>query len=422
MTDGTDFTTKIRNPFLQTYLKYVEHTEAPRIMHLWAALTTASACLGRHCFFTFGVGNIYPNIYTLLVGPPATKKNTAIALASELAAEVTKVNFAPDDTAGQRQGLISAIEKGGETVDFEKLSIEAQLEALTNIDATFSSPDRHAIFIEAREWGSFIGQNNMDLIRFLVKIYDGDSYRYTLKKDRIVLKDTCCTMLGGTTPTEISLLLPPEAIGQGFMSRCILVHGAKKYKSVFRPALDEDAKQVIKDTYKHLWHNCHGPLLEDAEARVHFEKLHQFPLQINDTRFVYYSERRSTHLIKLSLILAACRKSDHIQAQDVAEAHFILCETEKNMPDALGEYGLSINAKARQRLLEYIQHANSPVTVDLLWAIMQKDMRNKRDFVDVLNAFIQTGRVKKVETAKGTMVVYNEDRRDEVIELFEQGN
>ena len=421
MTDSADFTAKIRNPFLRTYLQYVEHTEAPRIMHIWAALTTASACLGRHCYFTFGVGNIYPNLYTLLVGPPATKKSTAISLASQLAQEVTKVNFAPDDTAGQRQGLITAIEEGGETKDFTELSLDEQLALMESIDVTFSSPDRHAIFMEAREWGSFIGQNNMDLIRFLVKIYDGDPYRYSLRKERQILKETCATMLGGTTPTEISILLPPEAVGQGFMSRCILVFAAKKYKPVFRPRLDEQAAASIKDTYHYLWYKCHGPLLEDAEARDEFEKLHAYTMRINDTRFVYYAERRSTHLIKLALVLAACRRANHIEREDVMEAHFILAQTELTMPDALGEYGLTLSAKARQRLLEYIRHANGPVPIDLLWHIMQKDMKSNGEFLDALNSFINAGKIAKIKTNDDkTMIVYREDRRDETIALFEQ--
>ena len=106
-----------------------------------------------------------------------------------------------------------------------------------------------------------------------------------------------------------------------------------------------EAAEEIKRVYHHLWYECHGPLLENSEALSLFEKLHSYRPVMNDTRFVYYAERRSIHLIKLSLILAACRYSEHIEVQDVAEAHFILCHTEKAMPDALGEYGLSVNAK-----------------------------------------------------------------------------
>ena len=421
MTNESTFIKNLSNPFLKDYMQYVEHTEAPRIMHLWAAITTASACLGRHSFFSFGIGDTYPNLYTLLVGPPATKKSTTVTLATKLAQEVTNINFAPDDTAGQRQGLITAIESGGTNLDeeLEDLSGKDILNIFDNLDVSFDSPDRHAIFIEAREWGSFIGQNNIDLVRFLIKLYDGDDYRYALRKSKHLLKKPLATMLGCTTPTDISILLPPEVIGQGFMSRIILVFDAKKYKSVFRPKLNMLAAARVKETFRHLWHESHGPVTETAAAYAVFEKLHEYQLKINDTRFVYYAERRPTHLIKLALILAACRRSKVIDSVDVNEAHYILLNTEHTMADALGEYGLSPEAKARQRLLEYIRHADTAIPVKLLWFTVEKDMR-RHTFDMTLNSLEQTGRIKILDEDKDPKVIYREDRRDNIIDLFEK--
>lgn len=390
-------------------------------MHVWAALTTASACLGRHCYFSFGVGDIYPNLYTLLVGPPATKKSTAISLATKLAQGVTNVNFAPDDTAGHRQGLIAAIENGsGQTINeaLSSLPADKQLEFLAALDITQDSPDKHAIFVEAREWGSFIGQNNLDLVRFLIKLYDGDDYRYSLRKESHVLQRPLAAMLGATTPTDISILLPPEVVGQGLMSRIILVFDSRKYGRAFRPHLDAASAKEIKDTYHYLWHGCHGSIAESEGAFRLFDKLHDYVVKINDTRFVYYAERRPTHLVKLATILAACRRSQVIEEEDVSEAHYILTETEKGMPDALGEYGLSPVAKARQRLLEYIRHANSPIPLDLLWFTMQKDMR-LAEFQQTIDSLLQSKRVSKVLTEDNKpMIVYREDRRDEIIDMF----
>ena len=216
-------------------------------MHIWAALTTASACLGRHCFFSFEIGDVYPNLYTLLVGPPATKKSTAISLATRLAQEVTNVHFAPDDTAGQRQGLIAAIEKGGgATTPLADLPADEQIKFLEHYELPGAgSSDRNTIFIEAKEWGSFIGQNNLDFVRFLIKLYDGDNYRYELRKESHVLQAPLAAMLGGTTPTDISVLLPPEVVGQGFMSRIILAFASSKRGRYFRPRLNQTAAEDI---------------------------------------------------------------------------------------------------------------------------------------------------------------------------------
>lgn len=417
-----DFTNNLRNPFLRTYLRYVEHTAAPRIMHIWAALTTASACLGRHAYFDFGTGPIYPNLYTLLVGPPATKKSTAISLATKLT-DKTQVKYAPNDTAGKRQGLIVALENVEPPTEkgklFKELSGDDILSTLNSIDVTFSSPSKYAMFIKASEWGSFIGQNNIDLARFLIKLYDGEDYDYFLKKEKYIIRNPLFAMLGGTTPTDISVLLPPEVVGQGFMSRIILVH-ASKGRRAFRPKLDEKAANSIRGTFHHLWYNSHGVMTESPAAFQAFEKLYDYNVRINDTRFVYYAERRQTHLTKLAMILAACRHSMIIEDYDVNEAHYILAETEVTMSDALGEYGLLPEAKARQRLLEHLRYINLAIPEVELQRYMAKDMR-PADFARAMEDMIVAGRVKRFNTPdRVTMVVYREPRRDAIFEAFTQ--
>ena len=96
------------NKFLKLYLTYVEETESPRIFHIWAALSCISACLGRRAKFPFGIGPIYANSYIALVGPPATRKSTVTSIATKLLKAATTIRFAPDDTGGQRQGIITA--------------------------------------------------------------------------------------------------------------------------------------------------------------------------------------------------------------------------------------------------------------------------------------------------------------------------
>jgi len=95
--------------YLNEYLRMVEDTESPRIFHIWAAVFAVSAALGRRCWLPFGVFDVYPNHYILLVGTPGTRKSTAASLTRKLLKASTGVRFAPADTGGQRQGLINAL-------------------------------------------------------------------------------------------------------------------------------------------------------------------------------------------------------------------------------------------------------------------------------------------------------------------------
>jgi len=87
------------------------------------------------------------------------------------------------------------------------------------------------------------------------------------------------------------------------------------------------------------------------------------------------------------------------------------------MPDALGEYGLSPLAVARQKMLEFIQHAKGPVTDTILWAMLRKDMR-LLDFKNSLAELVNANKISqvKIRLAKDqpevTGFIYNEDLGD----------
>ena len=221
----------INNEFLQTYLQYVKHTESPQMMHVWSALTGASACMGRHVVLPFGIGDIYPNFFTLLVGPPGTRKSKAISYSSKIIAANTGVRFAPDDTSGQRQGLIAAMEGDSQLDTAEQewdiIQNASRVDDLTNVAnlnvTVTNASDSHVIFACASEFGTFMGEGNVNMTRFLNKVWDGEDYHYKLKTSQERLRNPLMTIVGGTTTSDIARILPAESIGQGFMSRWILV-------------------------------------------------------------------------------------------------------------------------------------------------------------------------------------------------------
>ena len=245
----------VDNEFLRTYLKYVERTESPKIMHVWSAIASASACLGKHVHLPFGIGNIHPNMFVLLVGPPGTRKSKAIDYASNLIKDSTGVRYAPDDTGGQRQGLIAAIEGDMQLDDAEQelelMSNAMNINNLTDIGnisvSTLNGADTHHIFACASEFGTFMGEGNVNMARFLNKVWDGEDYHYKLKLTQKVLKDPLMTIIGGTTTSDIARILPSESIGQGFMSRWILVFAPQKSKKVARPTLRLDLEEELKE-------------------------------------------------------------------------------------------------------------------------------------------------------------------------------
>lgn len=404
----------ITDQFLQAYLQYTEHTEPPKMFHIWAALSGIAACMSRHVWLETGIGNMYGNMYVLLVGPPGTRKSTAINLAVALMRDNTQVKFAPEDTSGQRQGLIAAMVGEEDTLDADLAMLDVadeitQITMLGKIPMSLNSADVHSMHVVASEFGIFIGQNNLDLTRFLLKMWDGENYTYRLKTSECNLQNPLLNLIGGTTPTEISTLLPPEAMGQGFMSRIILTYSPNKYKKLplSKVKLDVKIKPKLVEVYTWVSNAMQGPMTMSSEAESYLDSIYMDDIRIQDSRFIYYTERRHTHLLKLCMALAAANKRYVVELCDAEQAEAILSYTEESMPEALGEYGLSPLATAKQRMAEFIQHAKGPVTDRVLWIVMQRDIK-LIDFRNALSEMINAGKIIQIDTKLGKAFIYND--------------
>ncbi len=396
----------IENVFLQRYLQYVEDTESPRIFHIWSALAGIAACLGRRNYFDFHINNIYPNLYVVLVGPPAARKNTAINITKRLVKGSTGVRFAPDDTGGQRQGLIKVMFGKDLTEKEHKLLNDAIADAayamdtdkIADIELNFDNRDAHVLFAVATELTSLVGTNANELLNFMLKCWDGEDYVYELKSSEITLTDPLLSILAATTTSALASSLPEKAIGQGFTSRVLFVYGAEKYKVIPRPKpLDKQIETWLKERFNKIHYEMDGQFTETEQAAIAMDALYERGVEINDTRFVHYCDRRQDHLRKLTMCLAAGRLSHRIELADVIDAQTILAFTERSMPDALGEYGMSPVAACKQQMLEFIQHVKGPVAKTILWAMMQRDLRNA-EFENALAEMVTAKKLDLVHT------------------------
>lgn len=407
----------IQNPFIRAHLAANDRTEPPQLFHIWSAISLISACMGRHLVLETGIGTVYGNQFVLLVGPPGTRKGTAMKLAKRvLKVAKTEVKFAPDDTSGQRQGLISAM-KGDSKDGLDDFPDASQIEAddfdlgdmLNNTPICADPVNKHVMFAFAPEFGSFLGQNSLDFTRFLIKMWDGDDYFYKLRKSSDILESPLLSLLGATTSQEIVTLLPPEAIGQGFMSRCVLVYQPfhRQRIRIDKARIDHSYDDYIAGVYNNVWYNMRGAMTLAESAGNALEIACGRDHKLSDNRFLFYLERRETHLLKLSMALAAADGSMEITESHVLEAEAILSYTEILMPDALGEYGLSPLALAKQKLLEFLRHAKEPVSRNILWAVMSKDMR-LIDFEQTLAQLQTASKITQVSTNQGISYVYRD--------------
>lgn len=405
-----------RNEFIDTYMRMVEDTESPRVYHVWSALSGVAACIGRKMWFPWGSGRLFPNLYVLLVGSPAARKSTAMEITQDLLMECTNIRFAQDDCGGKRQGLIALML--GDEFDEDEINIGKQLEqalehgkltpdALAGIEVDMGSKkpsqpdcDKHVVMVASTEFNNFIGHGNLEFLEFLARMYDGKAYRYQLKnrKEKMVMADPLITLIGCTTPTNIAEAMPAAAVGQGFMSRTILVHGTAKHKDLETlPELPPELVSDVQKRFSEIYYNLNGIFVRTRQATDFSESIYNKSLPLNDGRFVYYMARRHTHFLKLSMVFAASRLSTKIELQDVEDAHALLLATEKTMPDALGEYGLNPISAAKQKILDFIVHAKDPITFSMLQQFMHRDLR-LQELIGCVNDLCTAGKIQRIES------------------------
>ena len=419
--------TRLNNNLIDLHLKYTETTEPPKLFHIWSALAAISSCAGRHTWLKTGLGNTYLNTFVLLVGPPGTRKSTAMKIPTKIARQCTSIKVAPDDTSGHRQGLLSAMTEAEEAEFSEKdlEEIASIAEGYVDTDSMdeyngapdLSKLDKFTLNVFASEWGSFIGQNNLDMLRFLIKMWDNESYTYKLKSEKISLKEACISMIGCTTPSEIVQLLPPEAIGGGFMSRIILVYSSKKYKEIppSKVYRDETLVPQLEDMYKWICYEAQGELTFTQAAADLLDELYFKSPKMDDTRFMYYMERRTDHLMKVAGLLALGNQSMKVHREDLLCANELLLKTERYMPEALGEFGLSPLTVSKQKMIEFLKYARGPVTDRILWNVMNRDMR-LIDYRNCLAELILSKKIAKLDTADGMAFIDMEEEIDRELE------
>jgi hypothetical protein len=408
------------HPSVKMYLDYVSNTESPRLFHVWSFLSGISAAMGRRCWLPMGTGEVWPNMYVVLTGPPAVRKSTAFKLVCALLRRHTTVKFAPDDTSGQRQGLIAAMMnqadglKDADREVIEALSVQTgrdkkvETTSLADLSDTLDklgaincdTRDPNTMFIAASELNSVLGEGNTALLTFLQKMWDGDPYKYQLKKEHVELKDALLGIIGATTPSQLAIAMPSEAVGQGFTSRVIFVYADKKYaRRIARPSLRADLENPIGTIFATVSDQFTGGFTEEPQASDLLDQIYERGVSIPDPRFVHYGDRRHTHLQKLCMALAASRADMQIKKVDVVFGDHLLSYTEQFMPEALGEYGMSKLSAAKQRLYEYLQTTDEPVPVQALYYLMARDM-SQMEFKNTLTE-LHNGKKVSLTTLPG---------------------
>jgi len=396
---------KKKEDFFDLYFDYVwDNTESPRNYHRWCAIAGIGALLGRKCWIKHGHELIYPNQMIMLIGNPGTRKSTAINIIRRLMADAGYKKFAGSRTSKEK----FLQDMADYSFDQTKQDIGGWNVDNTDMVLTEHEGDPSEVFICSGEFNSFIGHNNIEFLGLLGDLYDNPSsfdVRNKISKGGAICKPTL-SILGGNTQQNFHSAFPPEVIGQGIMSRLLLIYAEKKYKDI---AFPEEPSSELHDELVSLLAaiqmNISGPINITSDAKDLLAILYTDGSNISDPRFSYYDNRRFTHLLKLCINIAASRLKIEIDVEEVIYANTILTVAESQMPAALGEFGKARYSDLNNKIMSLLTEGNpGGYSVQEIFQKFHQDCDGPKQVGECLANLKMAGKVMPTGLLKFTVV------------------
>lgn len=388
-----------------TYFQYVDRTEPPLIFHRWSLLSCLGAYLGRQYKLPFGDFNIHPNMYVMLIGDPGTRKSTAIKLSKKVLSSTGYDKFSAERTSKEK--FLLDLE-GVEGEDGAVRDTNAAMRNLFGDDHIGGDP--REVFVCADEFNEFVGSGNLEFLSLLGSLWDWDDamqpFKQRLKTSRSVnIYQPTISILAGNTHAGFAEAFPPQAIGQGFLSRLVLVYGESSGKKITFPERPGDAiKHELADYFAAIRSTVVGEATMTSQARQMLEVIYRTFDGLEDARFKHYSTRRFTHLLKLCLISSAANLRTEIRADDVLFANTLLTFTEHKMPNAMGEFGKAKNSDVAARIMSVLAESKTPLEMQVLWKQVQSDLDRPEDLNKLLHGLLTGGKIQYVARSRTSSV------------------
>ena len=264
-------------------------------------------------------GQLFPNLYTFLVGDPGLGKSRAIMAASSIIRE-----HVPDTFFGATSMTRASL------ADY---MVEAK-RFLPNIP--YAPIEYNSLVAIADEFSAFMHEYDSALVAALVEFYDVNPYSEgrRVANIRIKIAKPQLNLLTGSTPSNLLHTLRDYVWDQGLMSRVIMVYASERpLIDVFNTPQPPKPSNLIHDIK--VINALFGPFAISpgfAKAMNDWKLLGQVPVPTHP-KLSHYNSRRFAHLLKLSMVASVDRSNElRLDIQDFNKAMGWLLEAEATMP------------------------------------------------------------------------------------------
>jgi len=326
-------------------VEYNDNLDSPILFRKWSAIAAIGALLEAKVWMTTS-SNIYPNLYTFLIGHPGTGKTRTINKTREYLSEIPDFHWAPHDM--KAASLIDALAAAKRHV----------------VQLPDPALEYNTMMIAVDEVGTFMHKYDNEITAVMSAFYDPTPYRQKRRGGDldIKIKQPQLNILGGSTPSNLMELIPEGAWAQGFTSRIIFVFSDERI-------IGDDFASTSKPLSKDLLHDLQiiSTLIgqykvtpEYRDAVNNWRALGEDPVPTHP-KLVHYNTRRRVHLYKLSLISAADRSNiPLVTVEDFNRAMGWLLEAESYMPDIFKAGAMGADGKVMDEIYHFVLMRQGP--------------------------------------------------------------
>lgn len=312
--------------FLLDFLEYTDGKPSPEIFRIWSGISCVAGALERRVWIANQAGRVYPNLFVLLVAPPAIGKDMSI-----------------DPVTSLWRSTKGKIKVGSDSLT--RASLLDEMENAKNI--LLLSPDKangsgelleyHALAVANPEFGNLVGEYDLYFLSLLTALYNcKETFDATTRTSKSVfLKNVCLNILCGWQPATMAHIVPEAAWGQGFMARMLMVYAASMPKVDLWGDEDYFTRPHLKkklEDYILKMTDLYGRYSVQPEAIEYFrewEKTNFAPVP-KHPRLIHYLPRRGLFLRKLCMISAASSRLELIitlKDMEIAKAWLLSAES-----------------------------------------------------------------------------------------------
>lgn len=366
--------------FLSTYRLATMGDEAPENYHIMAGVSALSAIVSRRIWIQVGRFRYYPNLYTILLGPPGNGKTTAMSFAKKFIYDLKNVPF-------------SAECQTKESLCKEWSTYERTME----IDGVVHEYTPYSIFVT--ELSHFLGPNSGHMIDFLTTIYDQDFYDVKTKnKGTEKIKGPYITLLACTTPEWITTYLRSDIISGGFTRRAIFVN---EYESPLRiPFAEVTPEQVAaKEQLFSLARSVEllrGEIQWTEDARKFYANWYTGLVLPSDLSIRWYYKTKHMQMFKLASLFVASELPETLvlKTEHLEMTLALLDRIETNLQKVFQGMGRNELSTISQKVLDVLSAAGGILPENKLRGIMYRDA-NGQELQQIMQHLATSEKIKR---------------------------